>query len=135
VVVDRLTKAVEFVPYRKKTSAVVFGHLFLREVAKRHGLPKVIVSDRGQPFISHFMEAVYRAQGVERAFSTTFHPQTDGQTERVNATLEQYLRAYCNYQQDNWVSLLPLAQFVCNNSVSASTGITPFWANLGRHPR
>ena len=66
--------------------------------------------------------------------STAFHPQTDGQTERVNQTLEQYLRIFCNYQQDNWQQLLPLAEFAYNNSVHASTGQTPFFANYGYHP-
>lgn len=66
--------------------------------------------------------------------STSFHPPTDGQTERANQTLEQYLRMFCSYNQDNWVSHLPFAEFVCNNSVSNSTKKTPFEANYGYHP-
>jgi len=62
-----------------------------------------------------------------------FHPQTDGQTERQNLTMEQYLRAICNYEQDNWVELLPLAEFAYNNSVHHSTRMTPFWANYHYH--
>jgi hypothetical protein len=65
--------------------------------------------------------------------STSFHPQTDGQTERTNQTLEQYLRAYVNYEQNNWVELLPLAQLAYNNS-KVATGISPFYANYGFHP-
>ena len=72
--------------------------------------------------------------GTKHKLSTSFHPQTDGQTERTNQTLEQYLRAYVNYRQDNWVQLLPLAQFAFNNS-KCVTGISPFYANYGFHPR
>ena len=64
-------------------------------------------------------------------FSTAFHPQTDGQTEKFNAVMEQYLRSYVNYLQDDWVERLPLAEFVANNQVSETTGISPFFANYG----
>ena len=66
--------------------------------------------------------------------STAFHPQTDGQTERTNQTLEQYLRAYLNYQQDNWVQLLPIAQHAHNDTKNQTTGKTPFYALYGYHP-
>jgi truncated hemoglobin YjbI len=71
---------------------------------------------------------------TDHRLSTAFHPQTDGQTERQNQTMEQYLRAFCNYEQDNWVELLPLAEFAYNNSVHHSTRMTPFWANYNYHP-
>ena len=67
-------------------------------------------------------------------FTSGYHPEADGQTERTNQTLEQYLRMYCNYQQDNWSELLPLAEFAYNNAPSATTGISPFFANKGYHP-
>ena len=67
-------------------------------------------------------------------FTSSYHPEGDGQTERTNQTLEQYIRVYCNYQQDNWDELLPLAEFTYNNMPSATTGITPFFANKGYHP-
>ena len=67
-------------------------------------------------------------------FTSGYHPEGDGQTERTNQTLEQYLQVYCNYQQDNWSKLLPLAEFAYNNTPSATTGITPFFANKGYHP-
>ena len=67
-------------------------------------------------------------------FSTAFHPQTDGQTERMNQTIEQYLRIYCNYQQDNWTKLLSLAEFAYNNSYQPSIQCSPFYANYGHHP-
>jgi len=74
---------------------------FLQQIVRPHGLPSSIVSDRGALFTSDFWKRVTGALGISRNLSTTFHPQTDGQTERANATLEQYLRAYCNYQQDD----------------------------------
>jgi len=67
--------------------------------------------------------------------STAFHPQTDGQTERLNQTIEAYLRAFVGHEQDNWVRLLPMAEFVYNNSVTTGNGVTPFYANYGFHPR
>ena len=66
--------------------------------------------------------------------STAYHPETDGQTERVNSVLNQYLRVYCNFLQDNWVQLLPLAEFAYNNSVHSATMVTPFMANYGMNP-
>lgn len=67
--------------------------------------------------------------------STAFHPQTDGQTERTNSILEQYLRVYLNYQQDNWVTLLSMAEFSYNNAIQYSTRHSPFEANYGFHPK
>src|SRR5882672_447841 len=67
-------------------------------------------------------------------FTSGYHPKGDGQTERTNQTLEQYLLVYCNYQQDNWSKLLPLAEFAYKNTLSATTGITPFFSNKGYHP-
>jgi hypothetical protein len=67
-------------------------------------------------------------------FTSGYHPQADGQTERVNQMLEQYLRTFCNFQQDNWSSLLPLAEFAYNNAPNETTGVSPFFANKGYHP-
>ena len=67
-------------------------------------------------------------------FTLGYHPEGDGQTECLNQTLEQYLRIFCNYQQDNWSELLPLAEFTYNNAPSATMGVSPFYANNGYHP-
>jgi hypothetical protein len=67
--------------------------------------------------------------------STAYHPETDRQTERVNQTLEQYLRAFCNFEQDNWSEMLPMAEYAYNNSVTSATAMSPFYANYGYHPR
>ena len=84
---------------------------------------------------SSFTKALCSLANVQQKMSTSFHPQTDGQTERVNAVVEQYLRGYCNYQQDNWSELLTMAEFSYNNTVSASTGVSPFFAMYGDHPK
>jgi hypothetical protein len=107
---------------------------FLTHVWKLHGLPLETVSDRGRPFNNAFMKALYTRLGINPRFSTAYHPQTDGQTERVNQHIEQYLRLFVNHRQSNWASLLPLAEFTYNNSVNTSTGRTPFYANYGYHP-
>ena len=135
VVVDRLSKMAHFVPCTSSLDALSFATLFRDNIFKLHGLPKDITSDRDSLFTSDFIKALAQALHVSQHLSTAFHPQTDGQTERVNAILEQYLRAYCNYQQDNWADLLAFAEFAYNNTVSATTRVTPFFANYGYHPR
>src|SRR3954454_24480512 len=93
------------------------------------------LSPRDKLFTSCFTKCLSKLVGIKQRLSTAFHPQTDGQTECTNQTLEQYLRVYCNFEQSNWVDLLPLAQFAYNNSVQASTHATPFFAMHGYHPR
>ncbi|XP_060114520.1 EF-hand calcium-binding domain-containing protein 6 [Heteronotia binoei] len=124
-----------FVPCAKVPSGPETAQLYLNHVFRLHGLPKQIVSDRGPQFTSRFWQAFQQGLGTELHLSSAYHPQTDGQTERTNATLEQYLRCYTSYQQDNWASLLPLAEFAYNNAVHSSTQTTPFAANYGLHPR
>ena len=92
------------------------------------------MSDRDRIFTSGFWREFLAHMNVKPNLSTAFHPQTDGQTERVNQVLEQYLRVFCNYQQDNWEELLPLAELAYNNATHTSTGQTPFFANYGHHP-
>jgi RNase H-like domain found in reverse transcriptase/Reverse transcriptase (RNA-dependent DNA polymerase)/Integrase zinc binding domain/Chromo (CHRromatin Organisation MOdifier) domain len=134
VVVDRLSKMAHFIPTTIKTSAQETARLFFDNVFRLHGLPEDIVSDRGTQFTSKFFTSLMDLCSIQQNLSTAFHPQSDGQTERVNQTLEQYLRAYCDYQQDNWTDLLNLAEFAYNNSSHASTHVSPFYANYGYHP-
>jgi hypothetical protein len=100
-----------------------------------HGLPDVLISDRGPQFIANFWKYLASCLGIETATSTAFHPQTDGQTERINAVTEQYLRAYVSYLQDDWKRYLSLAEFAANNQVSDTTTLSPFFAIYGRHPK
>jgi hypothetical protein len=135
VMVDRLTKMAHFVPTTETVTAEGLATLVQDNLFRLHGLPENFVSDRDKLFTSQFWKELMKLLKVKTKLSTAYHPQTDGQTERVNAQLEQYLRAYSNYQQDNWVELLSMAEFSYNNSVSAATGVTPFFANYGYHPR
>lgn len=135
VVVDRLTKMAVFIPTNTKMTAEDLARLFVTHVFSKHGVPDDIVSDRGSEFTSKFWTEFASLIGVKLRFSTAFHPQTDGQTERVNQSLEQYLRAYTNYQQNDWVDLLPLAEFAYNNAPHAATGMSPFFANKGYNPQ
>src|SRR5690606_32292804 len=86
-------------------------------------------------FISKFWRAFCSTLSISVDLSTAYHPQSDGQTERVNHILEQYLRSYIGYNQDDWCDLLPLAEFSFNNSINISTKMTPFFSNFGFHPR
>ncbi|KAH8144283.1 uncharacterized protein LAJ45_11743 [Morchella importuna] len=135
VVVDRLTKMAHYIPTRDTADAPELARLFLQHIWKAHGLPKDIVSDRGTTFTSQFWKSLCGQLDIKPRFSTAFHPQTDGQTERVNAIMEQYLRGYVNYQQDNWAEFLPLAEFAHNNASTEPLGVSPFFANYGYNPQ
>jgi len=135
VFVDRLTKMVHFAPSRDKLSALGYAELFMSEIFRRHGLPENFVSDRDPRFTSEFFTAICQHLGIKQAMSTAFHPETDGQTERTNRTLEEMLRHYVSPSQDDWDLKLPCAEFAVNNSAKASTGFSPFYLNYGRHPR
>lgn len=135
VVVDRLTKMAHFVPCTKSVTGEEAARLFLENIYKYHGLPDDIISDRGTQFTSKFWQSLFKILQVKIKLSSAYHPQTDGQTERVNQVLEQFLRCSINYHQDNWVDLLPIAEFAYNNTIQESIQQTPFFANYGFHPR
>jgi hypothetical protein len=134
VVMDRFTKMACYIPVKKTIDAEGLADAMMAQVVSRHGIPESIVSDRGTVFTSGFWSAFCYHTRIKRRLSTAFHPQTDGQTERQNQTLEQYLRSYVNHQQDDWVDWLPMAEFAYNNSAQATTGLSPFQANTGRCP-
>jgi transposase InsO family protein len=134
-VVDRFTKMAHFIPCTKTTNSEETANMVMREVFRHHGLPDDIISDRGPQFISKFWKHLMEALNISCKLSSSYHPQTDGQTERTNQTLEQYLRCFVNYQQDDWVKFLYFAEFAYNNSIHSSTRYTPFFANMGYHPR
>lgn len=135
VVVDHFSKAAHFIPAKESWGADELAKAFVDKVFRFHGLPDVIISDRGSTLVSAFWKSVMSLLGIKGAPSTAFHPQTDGQVERTNALLEDYLRHYVSEDQTNWADLLALAEFSYNNSASSSTGMTPFFALLGYHPR
>jgi hypothetical protein len=126
VVVDRFSKEVEFIPCNKAISALETAKLYMTHVWKQHGLPRTIISDRGPQFASQVMQDLCKRLGIQPKLSTAFHPQTDGQTERMNRDLQQYLRLFTSEKQDEWVHWLPIAQFSYNSKRQASTQKTPF---------
>jgi hypothetical protein len=135
VVVDTLGKRAHFMPTHTTINAEGTARLFLNEVWKHHGTPLRVVSDRGPQFVAEFTTELYRLLGIKLATSTAYHPQTDGQTERVNQEMEQFLRLFVNQRQDDWDELLAIGEFAYNNHVHASTQQTPFMVDTGRHPR
>ena len=134
VIVDRLTKQAIFIPTTIHCTSEDLAVIFIMHVFSKHGVPEHVTSDRGSEFVSRFFRSLGKALDMKLHFTSGYHPEGDGQTERTNQTLEQYLRIFCNYQQDNWYTLLPLAEFTYNNTPSATTGISPFFANKGYHP-
>lgn len=111
------------------------ARLFYQHVWVHHGLPSTIVSDRGSQFTSAFFAELCKQLRIDPRYSTAFHPESDGQTEIANALMEQVLRAFCCYRQDDWVKWLPTAQFEGNNTVSETTNVSPMMACYGQNPR
>ena len=134
VFVDMFSKMVHFAPTKTTATAPDTARLFFDHVFRLHGLPKAIVSDRDAKFTSKFWQTLFQTLGTKLAMSTAFHPQTDGQTERANRTLEDMLRAFTGYRQDDWDLQLTAAEFACNNAPNQSTSTTPFRLNYGRDP-
>ena len=135
VVVDRLTKMVHFIPTTEKTSAEGLARLFRDNVWKLHGLPESIISDRGPQFAAGIMRKLNEMLGIKSKLLAAFYPQTDGQMERVNQELEQYLRMFINHRQEQWLEWLGTAEFAYNNKAHSSTRTSPFKANYGQDPR
>jgi len=135
VVCDRLSKIAHFVATTEATSAEGLARLFRDNVWKLHGLPESIVSDRGPQFAAEFTKELNNMLGIETRLLTVFHPQTDGQTERMNQELEQYLRFFVDHQQKDWPECLAVAEFAVNNKVHTATKVLPFMGNYGREMR
>jgi hypothetical protein len=134
VVVDRLSKYGHFLPLAHPYSASRVAHLFLTNIFKLHGMPSTIVSDRDPTFTSSFWRELFRLQGSTLSFSSSYHPQSDGQTEALNKCLETYLRCYAGSKPKAWSTWLPLAEWWYNTSHHSSTGYTPFEAVYGYAP-
>ena len=136
VFVDRLTKMVHIAPTYTSVTAEGTAELFATHVFKHHGLPENLVTDRGSVFTSHFWTELMRLLGTKHAMTTAYHPQSDGQTERVNRVLEDMLRHYVgSLRHGDWDKCLTAAEFAINNSFHVSSGSTPFRLNYGRDPR
>jgi len=133
-VVDSVSKQAHFIPTHMTVTTEGAARLFLHQVWKLHGLPTCIVSDRGPQFVARFTRELYHLLGIKLASSTAWHPQTNGQMERVNQELDQYLWLFVNERQDNWYNLLPLAEFQHNNHVHSATQYPLFLLDTGRLP-
>jgi hypothetical protein len=135
VVVDRLTKAAHFIPFKTTYNSVVLAKLYMARIVCLHCVPKKIVSDRGTQFTSHFLQQLHEALGTHLKFSSAYHPQTDGQTERTNQILEDMLRACALQDKIGWDKRLPYVEFSYNNSYQANLKMSPFEALYGRNCR
>jgi transposase InsO family protein len=132
---DRLTKVAHFIPVKTTYTSGQLADLYLSRTVSLHGVPKTIVSDRGTQFTSRFWRSLHQALGTKLAFSIAYHPQTDGQTKRVNKILEDMLRACVLAYGAKWEDCLPFAKFSYNNSYQASLQMAPFEALYGRKCR
>ena len=134
VVVDSVTKHSHFVSMVTTILPIGAAQLYIRHVWKHHGLPKRVVSDRGLQFVAEFTREIYQLLGIKLAATTAYHPQGDGQMERVNQELEQFLWLFINQRQDDWDDLLPFAEFQYNNHIHSATQNVPFLLDTGRIP-
>jgi hypothetical protein len=134
VFVDKLTKHVHFAATTTTVTAVELAKIFYREVVRHHGIPSSIVSDRDARFTSNFWRSLWQLTGTKLSMSSAYHPETDGQTEVTNKILEQMLRPYTSYLQDDWDEKMIPCEIACNNSVQSSTGYTSYFLNAGQHP-
>jgi len=135
VIVDFFTKFKILVACHTTDKSKDLAEIFVQKVFGYFGLPTEIVSDRGTTFVSKFTRALWKQLNIKILASTAYHPITNRQTERVNQEIEQYLRFYCNYQQDNWSNLLPLAQYTLNARYHSAVKATPFTLMFGYTPR
>jgi hypothetical protein len=134
VVVDRFSKYAHFLPLKHPFTAPQVAHLFVDSVVKLHGMPRSIVSDRDRIFTSNFWRLLFEKLGIKLKFTTTYHPQRDGQSEHVNQSLEMFL--WCSIQENpkHWKHWLPLAEFWYNSSFHSAIGCSPFKALYGHDP-
>ena len=135
VVCDRFSKMSHFVATTEKTTAKGLANLFRDNMWKLHGLLESMISDRGLQFVAGLTKKLNKMLGIETKLSTAYHLEIDRQMERTNQELEQYLRMYVNYRQNNWAEWLAMAEFAFNNKIHTATKSSPFQINYRREPR
>jgi transposase InsO family protein len=128
VIVHRLTKVVHFIPVKTTYSGAKLAELYMSRIVCLHGVPKKIMLDRGSHFTSKFWEKLHESMDTKLNFSSAYHPQADGQTERTNQILEDMLRAYVLKYEKSWDKSLSYAEFSYNNSYQASIKMAPYEA-------
>ena len=134
VVVDCLSKRIHAIPTVTSLDSARVAWLFLEHIWHHHGLPEEVISDRRSAFVSNFSHELAALLGVKLTPSTSYHLQTDGQTECMNQEIEAYLRVFMSHRQDNWANWLLLAEFAYNNKVHTATCQTPFELDTRQHP-
>jgi hypothetical protein len=134
VVVDKLSRQAHFLALSPNFDAIDLAQLYLHEVYRHHGLPRILISDRDVRFTSLFWTSLMKRLGVRLNLSTAYHPETDGQTERTIGTFEDMIRPYVCYLQNDWDQYLDQLEFAYNNSEHTSHGQTPFMVAYGQHP-
>ena len=132
VVVDRLSKRIRVAPIPRSYDAPIVADIFFENIYRHHGLPEEIISDRDSVFMSHFWDAIFRKLAVKLKPSSAYHPQTDGQTERMNRKIEEMLRCYVDHHQSNWDLLLTHIEVAYNSAPHSTTTYSPFFLDHGR---
>ena len=135
VVIDRLTKSAHFIPVKTVYRAKTYAEIYIARIVSLHGIPETITSDRGPQFVSRFWEQLHSQLDTTLVHSLAYHPQTSGQVERTNQTLEDMLRACVLTYTNKWDECLPLAEFAYNNSYQKSLEMAQFEALYGRRCR
>ena len=135
MIIDRLTKSAHFVPVRITYGSDKLAQIYVQEIIRLHGIPVTITSDRDPKFTSRFWISLQRELGTRLNFSTAFHPQTDGQSERTIQILEDMLRAVVLDRGGKWEPVLPLIEFAYNNSYQATINMAPYEALYGKKCR
>lgn len=135
IVVDRFSKMTRFIPCKTTNDASYIAGLFFKEIVRIHGLPLSIVSDRDNKFVGHFWRTLWKRLGTNLSFSSSYHPQTDGQIEVVNRSLGNLLRCLTREHGGSWDVVLPQEEYAYNDSTNRSTGLSPFEVVYGSHPR
>jgi hypothetical protein len=130
VIIDHLSKEAVFIPMTDNAMALDVADTFITQVFSKHRIPLHISSDCGSEFTSHFFHSLGSLLHMHLHFTSGHHPSTNSQVKCINSTLEQYLYIYCNYKQDNWSKLLPLAEFAYNNAPHTTTSVSPCFAYM-----
>src|SRR4051812_41731744 len=135
VVINRFSKQIHVIPINTSLTAEGYAWIFRDHIFKLHAMPKRVISDGGAQFLSKFIQTLYQMLEVTGNPSTAYHPQTDGQTERVNQEIERYLQIYINHHQTDWAEWLSIAEFSYNDKIHSSTMQSPFFVNHRQHPK
>ena len=134
VIANQIMKMVYYKPVKVTIDASGLAKVIINVIVRHYGLPDSIVTNQGSFFTPKFWLSLYYFLGIKQKLFTAFHPQTDGQTERQNSTMEADLRAFVNFEQNDWARFFSMAEFIYNNAKNASTGHIFFELNCRYHP-